>query len=87
MRKIAVVGAMLLLAVAAEMAGQGAATTAKSMREDFAGVNQKVLTMAKDFPEDNYGFKLKPEMRTFGGIIVHIAQATSTPPKLDAAKR
>jgi len=73
MRKIAVVGAVLLLAMAAEMAGQGAATTAKSMREDFAGVNQKVLTMAKDFPEDNYGFKLKPEMRTFGDVIVHIA--------------
>jgi uncharacterized damage-inducible protein DinB len=73
MRKIVVLGAMLLLAVAAEMAGQGPAGTAKSMREDFAGVNQKVLAMAKDFPEDKYAFKLKPEMRSFGDVIVHIA--------------
>ena len=73
MRKIAVVGAVLFLAVAAEVAGQGTAMTAKSMRDDFAGVNQKVLAMAKDFPEDKYAFKLKPEMRSFGDVIVHIA--------------
>jgi hypothetical protein len=29
--------------------------------------------MAKDFPEDKYDYKLKPEMRTFGAVIVHIA--------------
>jgi hypothetical protein len=29
--------------------------------------------MAKDFPEDKYDFKLKPEMRTFGEVMVHIA--------------
>jgi hypothetical protein len=27
----------------------------------------------KDFPEDKYDFKLKPEMRTFGEVMVHIA--------------
>jgi len=29
--------------------------------------------MAKDFPEDKYDYKLKPEMRTFGAVIVHVA--------------
>jgi hypothetical protein len=29
--------------------------------------------MAKDFPDDKYNFKLKPEMRTFGAVLVHIA--------------
>jgi hypothetical protein len=29
--------------------------------------------MAQDFPEDKYDYKLKPEMRTFGAVIVHIA--------------
>lgn len=29
--------------------------------------------MAKDFPDDKYDFRLKPEMRTFGTVIVHIA--------------
>ena len=48
-------------------------TTAQSVRGHFASVNQRILTMAKDFPEDKYDFKLKPEMRTFGEVIVHIA--------------
>ena len=28
--------------------------------------------MAKDFPEDKYDFKLTPEMRTFGAVLVHV---------------
>jgi len=48
-------------------------TTAQSIRGHFASVNQRILEMAKDFPEDKYDFKLKPEMRTFSAVIVHIA--------------
>jgi hypothetical protein len=73
MRKMTVVLSMLVFAIAIEAAGQGTPIAAKAMRENFAGVNQKVLTMAKDFPEDKYAFRLKPEMRTFGEVIVHIA--------------
>ncbi len=29
--------------------------------------------MAKDFPADKYNYSLKPEMRSFGAVIVHIA--------------
>jgi hypothetical protein len=50
-----------------------ARSTAESVRGHFAYVNGKILAMAKDFPEDKYDFKLKPEMRTFGAVIVHIA--------------
>ena len=39
----------------------------------FADINRKVLEMAQDFPEEHYGFKPKPEMRSFGEVIVHIA--------------
>ncbi len=48
-------------------------TTAQSVRGHFASLNQRILTMAKDFPEDKYDFKLRPEMRTFGAVMVHIA--------------
>jgi hypothetical protein len=48
-------------------------TTAQSIRGHFASINRNVLEMAKDFPEDKYDYKLKPEMRTFGAVIVHIA--------------
>lgn len=47
--------------------------TAQSLRGHFASVNRRVLTMVKDFPEDKYDFCLKPEMRSFGEVIVHIA--------------
>ena len=54
--------------------GQGPArTTAESVRGHFISVNRRVLAMAKDFPDDKYDFKLKPEMRTFGAVIVHVA--------------
>jgi hypothetical protein len=29
--------------------------------------------MAKDFPDDKYDYRLKPEMRSFSAVIVHIA--------------
>jgi hypothetical protein len=48
-------------------------TTAQSIRRHFSSINQKVLEMAKDFPEEKYDYQLKPEMRTFGAVIVHIA--------------
>jgi len=66
---------MIAIALLSAMApGQSrATTTAEAVRTRFASINRKVLAMAKDFPEDKYDYKLKPEMRTFGDLIVHIA--------------
>jgi len=50
-----------------------APTTAQSIRGQFAAVDKHILDMAKDFPADKYNFKLKPEMRSFGEVIVHVA--------------
>lgn len=49
------------------------ASTAQSVRDHFNYINKKILEMAKDFPEDKYEYKMKPEMRTFHELIVHIA--------------
>jgi hypothetical protein len=48
-------------------------TTADSVRGHFDSVNRRVLEMAKDFPEDKYDYRLKPGMRPFAAVIVHIA--------------
>jgi uncharacterized damage-inducible protein DinB len=48
-------------------------TPAQTVSQYFTGVNQQVLDMARDFPADKYDFRLKPEMRSFGAVIVHIA--------------
>src|SRR5262249_2335812 len=48
-------------------------TPAENMARYFHGINNQVLEMTKNFPEDKYQFRLKPEMRSFGDVIVHIA--------------
>jgi hypothetical protein len=52
-------------------------TAAEGLSANFADVNRKILTMAKDFPADKYNFRLKPEMRSFGEVIVHIASGNA----------
>lgn len=52
---------------------KGPRTAAETLKRNFDYINNKVLTMAEDFPADKYDYKLKPEMRSFGAVIVHIA--------------
>jgi hypothetical protein len=49
------------------------ATPAETIAAYFKNGNDQLLVMAKDFPEDKYQFRLKPEMRSFGDVIVHVA--------------
>jgi len=63
----------LAAALAAGAYGQTAKTPAEEIAGVFAYVNHNVLEMAKDFPADKYDFRLRPEMRSFGAVIVHIA--------------
>ena len=65
-------GIGLLLALSASCFGQAPKSTATAVRENFTDINRKILAMAKDFPEDKYGYRLKPEMRSFGEVIVHV---------------
>jgi hypothetical protein len=52
-------------------------SVAKELEDDFVDVNRKLLDMAKDFPEDKYDFRLKPEMRTVHDLLVHIASGNA----------
>jgi len=48
-------------------------SAADALKQAFNYINRKVLEMARDFPADKYDYKLKPEMRSFGAVVVHIA--------------
>ncbi len=48
-------------------------TAAEALQKNFNYVNNKILEMAQDFPAEKYDYKLRPETRTFGAVIVHIA--------------
>jgi len=65
--------ALILIGAAFAQGQQKTPTAAEALKRNFDYVNKKVLEMAQDFPAEKYGYKLKPEMRTFGAVIVHIA--------------
>ena len=48
-------------------------TAAETLQQNFDYINQKLLVMAQDFPESKYEYRLKPEMRSFREVIVHVA--------------
>lgn len=66
---------LLFIALAATLAWPQSAppTAAEALKQNFDYINQKILAMAEDFPADKYDFKLKPEMRSFGAVIVHVS--------------
>ena len=66
-------GVLVLFTVASLFAQTKTPTADEALKRNFDYVNRKILTMAEDFPADKYDYKLKPEMRTFGAVIVHIA--------------
>jgi hypothetical protein len=51
-------------------------TPAQAINQSFNYVHHQILEMAKDFPEDKYDFKPKPEMRSFGEVILHVMAGT-----------
>jgi uncharacterized damage-inducible protein DinB len=71
--KAAIAALVLSILVLSTSAISQTRPTAQSIRGHFSSINQRVLEMAKDFPEDKYDYKLKSEMRSFGAVIVHIA--------------
>lgn len=65
------IGALVALTVVAW--GQQPQSPAKEIASTFGYVNKNILDMAQDFPADKYDFRLRPEMRSFGEVIVHVA--------------
>lgn len=65
--------AVIFLGALAQAQTEPAPTAAQALKNNFEYINNKILEMARDFPADKYGYKLKPEMRTFGAVLVHVA--------------
>ena len=64
---------LLLAAMALAQEQRQPPTPNQSIKANLEDINRKVLDMAKDFPEDKYGYRLTKDMRTFGAVLVHIA--------------
>jgi hypothetical protein len=48
-------------------------TPSQGLNRQFTYVTGKVLEMAKDFPEDKYGYRPADGVRSFSEVIIHIA--------------
>jgi hypothetical protein len=62
-------------AVTAQEAGQIKlpATPKASVLQAWNDTGDQLLTMAKDWPEDKYDWKLNPDVRSFRQVILHVA--------------
>jgi uncharacterized damage-inducible protein DinB len=69
----------------------------KGTKMFFASVKNNILKSAQEMPEENYSFKPTPDVRSFGQIIGHIADAqyefcgpvlgdTTKPPEIEKTK-
>jgi hypothetical protein len=48
-------------------------TPTQAILENWNDVGNRLITMAQDWPEDKYTYKLNPAVRTFQEVLLHIA--------------
>jgi hypothetical protein len=48
-------------------------TATEAILANWNDIGGRLVTMAEDWPEDKYTYRLKPETRTFQEVILHIA--------------
>lgn len=48
-------------------------TPSEALLENWNDVGKRLVTMAEDWPEDKYGYRLKPETRTYQEVLLHVA--------------
>jgi DinB superfamily len=86
---------MLAAMGAGSLYAQQTASEAAALKQAYASIKGNVMKAADKMPEDQYGFKASPDIRTFGGLIGHVADvqgricaaaAGSTPPPSPADK-
>jgi hypothetical protein len=76
-RSVGIVVLTSLLVHAQAPASRPPQTAAQRLSLRLDDINHLVLEMANDFPAEKYGFRLTPEMSTFGELMVHIASGNA----------
>ncbi|HEY7406276.1 MAG TPA: DinB family protein [Candidatus Angelobacter sp.] len=80
--KLALVAVILLAGIGISIPGQGqsqnqppspARSRSDEMLERWNDIGNKLIAMAKDFPEDKYDYKLQKDQRTFALNLLHAA--------------
>ena len=53
-------------------------TAASGAKSYYAQIKNNIIRSADKMPKDNYGFKPTPEVRSFGQLVGHVADASYT---------
>jgi uncharacterized damage-inducible protein DinB len=69
--------ATLLLATLTFAFAQTPSTPAKAFTAQFEDVNRRLLDMARDFPEEKYGYRATKDVRSFREIVIHVASGNA----------
>jgi hypothetical protein len=48
-------------------------TPTEALLENWNDIGSRLVTMAEDWPEDKYTYRLKPEVRSFQEVLLHVA--------------
>ena len=62
------------VAAACTLYAQSANPLSAEARQAYTSVKNNILRSAEKMPEENYGFKPAPRIRTFGQILGHVAE-------------
>jgi len=57
----------------AQDAAKKTKTPSEAVLEAWNDVGNRLITMAQDWPEDKYTYKLNPDVRTFQQVLLHVA--------------
>lgn len=60
---------------------------AKELAESFRTVHKNTMTIAKEIPEDKYGFRPAPNTRSIGELLAHIAISSGLQYQIQAEER
>jgi uncharacterized damage-inducible protein DinB len=74
---VALISGVILGALGVALFGRTQSQAPRSRAEEtlewWNQIGNKLIAMAKDFPEDKYDFKVQKDERTFGQNLVHVA--------------
>jgi len=72
---------LMMLAASCALAGAVWAQTGNPLvaeaKQSYGAIKNNLLRMADKMPEEHYGFKPVPEIRTFGQLVAHVADSQS----------
>ena len=53
----------------------GGSSISAELKQSYTSVKNNLLKAAEKMPEENYGFKPVPEIRSFGALVAHVADS------------